>query len=49
MWSLISPLIRRGIGMDLSKDSPRITLIENVFYEINDSNKAPASYRITLK
>lgn len=33
----------------MSKDSPRITLIENVFYKINDSNKAPASYRITLK
>ena len=33
----------------MSKDLPRVTLIENVFDKINDSNKAPASYRITLK
>lgn len=28
---------------------PKITIIEKVFYKITDSNKSPASYRITLK
>lgn len=28
---------------------PKVTLINNVFSKITDSNKAPASYRITLK
>ena len=34
-------------GMNL--ESSKITIIEKVFYEINDSNKSPASYKIRLK
>ena len=33
----------------MNSESPKLTIIENVFYAINDSNKTPASYKITLK
>lgn len=33
----------------MSTENPKMTIIENVFDKINDSNKIPTSYRITLK